>query len=684
VSASDNHRVLRPDLSQLTRSPVKYSAARNVSGTEYRQAVKEAAAVFAHCATLDVRETFADIHASLNLPKFIKQAGLDMLSRLVATCQAYPELARAVDEYYGWDAVHGCVKAAGAADRTSRTNSILNAQYRAPARPTTGSVLPSAKPLHPIKTGALKVITHDLTVNTQRPEGLTDAEAEKLRQDTILIKDDRTDAEISTPWNLRVEQTLRNPGESGLYQVLTKEGQFDKCLVLMHPFASGGRKRFCTVAKLGDNDMANWLNIASQYVWVGSQEEPEAFRKWYDGLTDAKSLSEGDSRYVVLNYKGEGTAPFKVIRDYGDERGTKVYEVDFEDYCDMQGTADYPALAGPYRDPLEYDKYRDGARIHLDGKGGTALRVSQGDVYIPRDCKLLKVKHSKRDDEVKTDKADQDLCGCSAPCPPFHSGSEPAPFRPGNIVDAQLEIMGKTAALTIHHRLGQIQINDQPQPSQQAAVISLVVDHGFREDTAEHLLKQAAKTGRGQWRVKYADPYLTDNQPGTPAIPDAIQASGSVMNTDVPTYSRNDFAVEIPSVTAKNTDRQIYNPNTMLDRRDADQLQRAADSGQREIFDTAMIGSLLKHVRDDAMIDEHLGDLTKALDRLGRIIFMFYWRQDQFKERYGASELPEMEDALRNSFESLGDCLLALREKTVEPYPEEDTSDVDLGPVAKM
>jgi hypothetical protein len=59
----------------------------------------------------------------------------------------------------------------------------------------------------------------------------------------------------------------------------------------------------------------------------------------------------------------------------------------------------------------------------------------------------------------------------------------------------------------------------------------------------------------------------------------------------------------------------------------------------------------------------------KALDKLGRILFMFYWHQEEFEDRYGKQDLPELEDSLRNAFEVLGDVVLFLKEKTVGGGP---------------
>jgi hypothetical protein len=100
------------------------------------------------------------------------------------------------------------------------------------------------------------------------------------------------------------------------------------------------------------------------------------------------------------------------------------------------------------------------------------------------------------------------------------------------------------------------------------------------------------------------------------------------------------------------------------------------------VADTAMIGGMLKSVRQDSLVDKHLGDLMKALDKLGRILFMFYWHGDRFADRYGKSDMPELEDSLRNAFEMLGDVILFLKQKTIEPYPDTASQDIDLGAVA--
>jgi hypothetical protein len=84
-----------------------------------------------------------------------------------------------------------------------------------------------------------------------------------------------------------------------------------------------------------------------------------------------------------------------------------------------------------------------------------------------------------------------------------------------------------------------------------------------------------------------------------------------------------------------------------------------------------MLGGLLRASNESSLVDRYLGDLMKALDRIGRIAFHFYWHQKSFEERYGKHDLPELEDTLLTTFEYLGDLILFLMKKTISPTPLE-------------
>jgi hypothetical protein len=213
--------------------------------------------------------------------------------------------------------------------------------------------------------------------------------------------------------------------------------------------------------------------------------------------------------------------------------------------------------------------------------------------------------------------------------------------------------------------------------SKKAGLFHLIRDHGLREKLAKHLLKTAEKSGGGRWYIKYAygmnpgdlGPYGAGEGMGAgmPMDP-GMQAGGNSAYGDVPVQQYDQGSYQpVPGMDASMTDPSTYDPMQNIDPNAQQTAQQAYANNQKEVFDTTMISNMLQAVRQDSMVDRYLGDINKALDRLGRILFMFYWHNEEFMEHYGKRDLPELEDTLRNSFENLGDLVLFLRQKTVEP-----------------
>ena len=91
----------------------------------------------------------------------------------------------------------------------------------------------------------------------------------------------------------------------------------------------------------------------------------------------------------------------------------------------------------------------------------------------------------------------------------------------------------------------------------------------------------------------------------------------------------------------------------------------AAKAGQRHVFDQAAIGGLVKVFDTANVVDSYIPDFMDTIDRLGRILFLFYWKHEDFNQRYGSDDVVQMEDRLRNVFKQLGELTLSLKEKSV-------------------
>jgi hypothetical protein len=648
----------QPDFTQLSRSPAKFGSARPTL-KEMMTAVMPA---LAKTATMNTKLAFEELGHKLNLKNFLKQAGLETISALVKTCQYAPQLAKFIDDFHGLDIISEATKAAHA---------------RIAASEKTASILSEA-PATPKAEETLKVITYDAMVQTALPPGHTEEDQEKLLRDGVLILDKRDRDNVSVPYQLQVEQRLFNPTQSGLYMVLVKPGEIEKCYIAVYPQGPAKRSDFVTVVRT--EGKPEWINTRADHVFCFSRVEGDEFDSWFNGLQDATSVSKS-GRYMAISKAGDSTAPFRVIREYGEtEFGGNAYEVHMEDHSKFPPKGSISPCC--YTDPLNYDKYRDGVRIHLNAKGGRSIRSSMGDIFVPESFKLLKCAPGEDDGELDG----QGTCGCGE--------SENPPLMPGNLADAQLVMMQKMSRLTVYHNGTAVEIHSpkkkliEKELSEKQALVSLVAQHGLREKNAREILSRARDKRKFSCHVKYANPYgspmMINNAPTAPADPGPVMGGESIMGTSVPTQLGIDVGVPVSGMAASQTDRSVYNPNTELDQGAVQQVMEAAQTGQREVFDTAMIGTMLRAVRDDGLVDRYMGELTKGLDKLGRILFMFYWHGDRFADRYGKADMPELEDSLRNAFEMLGDVILFLKQKTIEPYPEESASDVDLGPSANV
>jgi hypothetical protein len=86
--------------------------------------------------------------------------------------------------------------------------------------------------------------------------------------------------------------------------------------------------------------------------------------------------------------------------------------------------------------------------------------------------------------------------------------------------------------------------------------------------------------------------------------------------------------------------------------------------GVPNLFEHGVVGELVKTYDAAAMIQKYIPKLEEALDCLGRILFLLYWKPDDFKKTYGADDLTNKENEILSNFKSFGDLLLDLIKQT--------------------
>lgn len=575
-------------------------------------------------------------------------------------------------------------------------------------------ILPDAPDTHPIKTGALKItmqniemsgdikdldgdifkgilpdeiqdkitnmmkrsaeVDNDKTITDGDNKRLnsTDDDRKKLLDDGVLITDKRDSQDVSMAFNTQVRMEMMNPNESGVYEVLEKPGTFTEMVVLSNPASGRGREN--TVLVVRKDDPRSWLNTHRTNVFVKSCDcpLPSVFREWVNGLSDISDCKVGNT-YVAIHEIGSGTCPFEVT----EVLSNGAYRVSWLDYADLPRPGNLAARTcmHPQHDNLNGYKSWD-AKITINKRPGTNLRTVAGEMFIPSDYKVIKVKE-KNDTSRKDDSPFTFMPCCDSK--PFQSGSrsDPSPIQLGDLANAQLMLYEKMASVKVQDTGTDFYIQSATHGNHRlkkvAAVIHLVADHGLSEKQARVMLKEASAVAKHNdaktYFIKHAAPFnnsVLAGGPNTPGFPEPFYGQEPVGRGMYPARYPEEYTSLVPGMDSNLTDPKIYDPFYMPDPKAMQAGQQASQSGQKEVFDTAMISGLLKTVRQDGLVDRYLGDLMKALDKLGRILFLFYWHQEEFEDRYGKQDLPELEDTLRNAFEVLGDLVLFLKEKTVQ------------------
>lgn len=580
-----------------------------------------------------------------------KESYKQLVTSLLNTCQKFPKIAEAVEKVYG----SNFLKEAVETYKNLKTPGVLDGPVKVATH----------------YKSALSIVIKSFGSSSDGVMGASEEEKKKLVTDGVIFNDARSADELSIPYKVQQPTSLENPSNPGVYDLLISPFAMRRVAIFMAPHGPQGRQDFATVVGL-DKSEHNWINSHPGNLFIrdprdGSQDSPYSlksknFRDLFEEMDPISKLKSGNI-YIAVSENGDSSVPFTVLKEVGESDGTKTYRVNYKDWACQSRPAYLPDVRrSGYAKDLGLDSPKvpgGGSLMYVTSKPGVRIKGIRGDLYIPGNFKILKLSDSDNNDGAIT---------------------------PGSLTDLQHAIYQKTASLNVRHSGSEVMVNGR-RFNPEDALIHLVRDVSMGESHARAIIKEAAHKKVVDYRlykaenagdlIKSAAPGDNIDQtmmggPASPSFPSAPTGmEQTLMGSVNSTYpSEQTVPAFNPSIQGNNAlyDPRLPDPKTMA------VGYNAASTGQKDVFDTSMIGSLVKSVRDDSMVDSHLGDLMKGLDKLGRILFSFYWHKDKFEDRYGKKDLPELEDGLRDSFEQLGDLLLFLKQKTINAYPDEGVS----------
>jgi hypothetical protein len=580
------------------------------------------------------------------LPALVKSSAA-VATRFLRLLDTYPTLAKPIVDCYGKDLV---------------TDAILTAKTAASVTPIEVANPPRTRKIirgsafrqkSAEDRGLLKVWIYDGTPGCA--EGLNEKQAAELATKGIYIQDSREADSTSKVYTDAQEITMQNPDETGIYKILTRPSTIEKCLYVKNPVGPRGSHTNALCVTLESDDGCRWTETSVSKVFALENLRQE-WRAWFDGLPDANDLEEG-SVYTLLAPNGEGTGVFRVHHGVkGTDGKHKVYKVE---WC-MHTLGRRPDRLNPGA-TRHYEMVDDSTadKVVLNYVKGKRFLVRLDSISAPPGTKKLKLR------DFPEDKA-------STGVNETYRSSEPCAIQPGEYVDFTIGLYKHSSALKVFND-GIEAIIDGSRMSTRAGLLTLVRTYGLREKAASEVLELARRKHGARLYIKFADAYGTPpgvlgSPPTSPPFPPPETGTDSMMGSGLPTSFSQEQEIPVEQMRGLPTRPNYADPP---DPQMAQQIQQAAQTGQKEVLDTSMLANLLRGSQNETLIDKHLPALMKGLDSLGRLLFNMYWHHDKFEDRYGDRDLADLKDSMRNAFDTLGDVTLELKQDAIEPSPGE-------------
>lgn len=485
-----------------------------------------------------------------------------------------------------------------------------------------------------------------LEVATPRDD-LSEKEAEALMIDGYAIRDLRKSASTAFEDSMLHEHVF-SPTETGCYAVLGGDGEWHEAFVCVNPRVPGRAERMAGYSLVTVGSRAavvkSGLVLASQRlesketkletVALSSVPVPSSPGA-YDPTPAPRAF------YMVAPDKSDATAVMfpKEKKDNGMLVSPHIPRV----------TYPRDTMEAPFEMSSDWVTCGDGSNAKAIIQGPRA-QAAYGSVVLPETWKAVRV-HAYPEFELgRPDQAAYTL------------------MKRANLQPVTVSKDGGGFVIQAGENAGRY-------GGEKEAVWHLVSTHGLTADAAVAGIRQVEKKGCVRILVKHAAPYMAPSMHEL----DNVSTYDETYGYPITEHQQTRQPVDGLQDTYATDDTYARVPQ---DQRTMAAAEQAARSGEKEVMDVGVLASLVKAVDVNRFSDKYLKDLTRGLDRVGRLLFLYYWHYDKFADRYGKDEMEELESALQNTFKAVGDTVLFLKKKTVDPDRMLQGSDASLDNVA--
>lgn len=144
---------------------------------------------------------------------------------------------------------------------------------------------------------------------------------------------------------------------------------------------------------------------------------------------------------------------------------------------------------------------------------------------------------------------------------------------------------------------------------------------------------------------------------------------------DIPNMGYNEVSYDGPQVDTIGADA-VMPAQGKTREQILEQVQKASDSGIKEIFDVSLMKVLVKTSRPESLLGDYRTTIIKMMDRLCRMLFLGYTQEDSFKEQFGEDKYEDYMETIRNAMKDLSELFIFVTTRSViEDTMSSDGSD---------
>lgn len=498
-------------------------------------------------------------------------------------------------------------------------------------------------------------ITIISSVGQEGSDDLTDAQRQQILEGDVAVVDKRPEMTKSVVYSTETKQQLTNPTGAGLYDCLMSSGKIEQCLI----WPVYGEDGLVFVMRVSDESVGitapGVIFTTRCYTATDMKDALEKVSK------SADSIRPYD-KFVLACGSGATKPMLAVAKDTeGDVTTIKkghcgCYELKSvpDGFMHNRRGEVYPPR------PLGYIGDHDCEAVVITPGGNKHIKCTRGCAFVNSNEYRAIVFDRKTPSEDSSPIWD--------PATEFEGKLKYSDFGDHNTI---VEVMEKVASpVKVWSTDTEVVVKDDfgtKGMGKVAALGYLMRKHAVSEADARTMVKTAMRRPR-RWLVKAA---ASDDLMAFPDLNDTSE--GGVMSSYHTTQSPYETEVKAPSPS----NREFYQYFSPFGQGGEEgepdafsAIQRASETGQKEVFDAAVLGSMVKSHAPTDMVERFLPTIVAGMDRLGRILFLLHWHYDEFQERYGKEELIEFVDNLRSTFEALGDLVIFMRRRTLSGDPE--------------